>query len=103
MSENNIKKQKQNILKKGSIKIKTKKSLILRLHDDVENLPDFVAGRENRPSVPSVCELDQMLRGIRKKIKKRTMHFYNYRVKSAKNENGKVLFPEDFHTAPNCN
>ena len=43
---------------KGSIKIKTKESLILRIHDIVEALRDFVARPENRSSVPSVCELD---------------------------------------------
>ena len=53
----------QNILNKGSIKIKTKNSLILRIHDIVEPLPDFFARPENGPSVPSVCELDQLLRG----------------------------------------
>ena len=50
----NIKKQKQNNLKKGSIKIKPKKSLILRIHDIVEPLTDFVAGPKNRQNVPSV-------------------------------------------------
>ena len=34
-------------------------------------------------------------------IRKKRCILYNYPVKSAKN--GKVLIPEDFHTAPNCN
>ena len=49
---------------KGSFKIKTKKSLILRIHVNIKPLPDFVARLENRPSVPSFCELDQSLSGI---------------------------------------
>ena len=101
MSVINIKKQKQNILKKVSIKKKTKKSLILRIHDIVEPLPDFLAQPANREVVPSVCELDQFLRGILQILKKERCILYNYRVKAAKN--GKVLIPEDFHTAHNCN
>ena len=79
--------------------MKTKKSLILRIHDFVEPLPGFVARPENRPSVPIVCELDQLLRGLLQILNKERCILYNYRVKSAKN--GKVLFPEDFQTAPN--
>ena len=60
----------QKILKKGSIKIKTKKSLILRVHDIIEPLPDFVARPANRPSVPSVCEIIQLLSGILQIMKK---------------------------------
>ena len=70
-------------------------------HDIVEPLPDFVARPANRPSVQSVCELDQLLRGILQLLKKERCILYNYRVKSAKN--GKVLIPEDFHTLPNSN
>ena len=57
----NIKKTKAKYFEKGSIKIKTKKSLVLRIHDIIEHLPDFVARSANRPSVPSICELDQSL------------------------------------------
>ena len=92
--------QKQNILKKGSIKIKTKKSLILRIHDIIKPLPDFLARTANQPIVPVIYELDQLLNGILQILKKKCI-FYNYRVKSVKN--GKVLVPEDFHTVPNCN
>ena len=95
-----LKKQKQNILKKGSIKIKTKKSLILRVHDIIRPLPDFAARPANRRSVPVICELDQLLNGILQILKKICI-LYNYRVNSVKN--GKVLIPEDFHTAPNFN
>ena len=87
-------------MKKASIK-KTKKPLILRFHDVVEPLPDFVARTANRPSVPSVCELEQLLRGILQILKKKVCILHNYRVKPA--ENGKVLTSEDFYTAPNCN
>ena len=76
-------------------------SLILRIHDIVEPLPDFVAHPANRPSVPSVCELDQLLRGTLQILKKRCI-LYNYRVKSA-NTAKLVLIPEDFHMVPNCN
>ena len=72
---------------------KTKKSLILRIYDIVEPLP-------NPPGVPSVCKLDQLLRGILQILKKERCILHDYRVKSAKN--GKVLVPEDFNTAPNC-
>ena len=43
-------------------KYKPKSLLILRIHDIVEPLPDFVARPANRPSVPSACELGQFLR-----------------------------------------
>ena len=56
--------QQTNILKKGGIKINTKKSLILKIHDIMEPLPDFVARPANQPSVPNICELDQLLSGI---------------------------------------
>ena len=81
----------QNILKKGSIKIKTK--------NIIEPLPDSFGRPANRPNAPIVCNLDQLLTGILQILKKSIL--YNYRVKSAKN--GKVLVPEDSHTAPNCN
>ena len=55
---------------KGSIKIKTKKSLILRIHDIIEPLPDLVARPANVPSVPRVCELDQLLSGVLQILKK---------------------------------
>ena len=67
--------QKQNILKNGSNEIKTKKSLIPRIHDIIEPLPDFVARPPNRSSVPSVCELDQLLSGVLQILKKNKMHF----------------------------
>ena len=86
----------QNILKKGSIKIKTKKSLILRIHDIIKPLPDFVARPANRLSVTSVCELDQLLSGVLQILKKQRCILYNYQVKST--INGKVLIPEDCHT-----
>ena len=89
-------KKKQNILKKGRIKIKTKKSLILRIRDIIEPLPDVVAPPANRPSVPGVCKLDQLLSGVLQIKKKQLCILYNYGVKSAKN--GKVLIPEDRHT-----
>ena len=63
------------ILKKGGIKIKTKKSLILRIQDIVDRPPDFVLRPANQPSVPSVCELDQLFRGLLQIFKKRTIHF----------------------------
>ena len=85
---------------KGSIKIKNKKSLILRIHDIIEPLPDLVARPANRPSVPRACELDQLLSGVLQILKKKCI-LYNYRVKSA--QNGKFLIPEDFHTASICN
>ena len=90
----------QNILKLGTIKIKTKKFLILRVHDIIKPLPEFVGRPENQPSVPKICQLDQLLSGILQMLKKRCI-LYNYRVELAKN--GKLLIPEDFHTAPNCN
>ena len=89
----------QNILKKGSIKIRTKKSLILRVQDIIEPLPDSFGRPANRPSAPIICNLDQLLTGILQILKKSIL--YNYRVKSAKN--GKYLIPEDSHTAPICN
>ena len=81
--------------------MKTKKSLILRVHDITETLPDIVARPAIRPSVPSICELDQLLSGILQILKKKRCILYSYRVESAKN--GNVLIPDDFRTAPNCN
>ena len=88
------------MLKKDSIKIKSKKSLTLRFHDIIKPLPDSVARPANRPSFPIICELEQLLSGIVQILKKK-INLYNYRMKSAKN--GKILIPEDFHTALNCN
>ena len=62
-------------MKKGSIKKKTQKSLILRIIDIVEPLNDFVARPANLPSVPSVCELEQLLRGILQILKKKNDAF----------------------------
>ena len=77
--------------------MKTKKSLILRIHDIMEPLPYFVSRPANRPSVPSVCESVQLLSGVLQILKKKQRYIlYNYRVKSAKN--GKVLIPEDCHS-----
>ena len=70
-----IKKQKQNILKEGSIILKTKKFLILRIRDIIEPLPDFVARPANRLSVPSVCELDQLFSGFLQILKKNDAFF----------------------------
>ena len=71
----NIKKNKsKNVLKKGSIKIKTKKCLILRIHDIIQPLPNFIAHPANLPSVPSIYELDQLLSGIHQTLKKK-LHF----------------------------
>ena len=94
----NIKKTEAKYFEKASIKIKTKKPLILRIHDVVEPLPNFVARPANRLSGPSVCELEQLSGGILKIfLKKERCILYIYRVKPAKND--KVLIPEDFHTA----
>ena len=46
MSVINIKK-KAKYFENGSTKIKTKKPLILRIHDIVKTLPDFVACQAN--------------------------------------------------------
>ena len=69
-----MKKTKAKYFEKGSFKIKTKKSLILKIHDVIEPLPEFVARPANWPGVPSVCELDQLLSEILQILKK-TMHF----------------------------
>ena len=74
--------------------------MLLRVLDITETLPDIVARPEIQPSVPTICELDQLLSGILQILKKICI-LYNYRVKSAKN--GNVLIPEDFHTVSNCN
>ena len=87
-------------MKKGSNKIKTKKLLILRVHDIIKILPDFVAHPANRPSVSIICQLDPLLSRILQILKKKCI-LYNYWIKNAKND--KVSIPEDFHTAPNCN
>ena len=50
-------------------------SLILRIHGIVEPPPDFVRRPANRPSVPSICDLDQLLGGILQILKKGTMDF----------------------------
>ena len=55
----------------------------LKVHDNIEPLPDFAARPANRPSVPSICESDQMLSGNLKILKKKYI-LHNYRVKSAK-------------------
>ena len=55
--------------------METKKSLILRVQGIVEPFPDFVARPANRPSVPIVCELDQLLRGILQILKKKNDAF----------------------------
>ena len=89
-------------MKKGSIKIKTKKSLNLRIHDIIEPLPDFVARPANRPSVPSDCNFGQLLSRILQIIKKNNDAFCIISELNLQ-KNGKFLFPEDFHTAPNCN
>ena len=65
-------------------------SLILRVHDIIKPFPDFVAHPANRPSVPSVCEIVQLLSGILQILRKKCIS-YNCRVKSAKN--GKFLIP----------
>ena len=83
-------------MKKGSIKIKTKKSLILRILDIIEPRPDSVARPANPPSYPNVCDLDQLLSGVLQILKKQLCILFNYLAKSAKN--GKVLNPEDCHT-----
>ena len=54
-------------MKKGSIKLSTNESLILRVHDIIKPLPDFVA----RSSVPVICDLDQLLSGILQVMKKK--------------------------------
>ena len=59
MSVTSIKKRKQNILKKGSINIKIKKLLIVRIHDNIKPIPEFAAHPATPP--PSVCELEQLL------------------------------------------
>ena len=52
--------------------MKTKKSLILRVHDSIEPLPDFVKRPANRPtSVPTICDLDQLLSEILQILKKK--------------------------------
>ena len=71
LSNWHLKKQKQNILKKGSIKITTKKFLILGVQDIIEPLPDVVARPANQPSVPSICEWDEFLSGILQILKKK--------------------------------
>ena len=58
-------------MQKGSIKMKTKKSLILRVHHIIEPLPDFVLRTANQPSVPSICELEPLLSGILQILKKK--------------------------------
>ena len=95
-----MKRTKAKYFENGSIKIKTKKSLILRAHDVIEPLPDFVARPANRPSVPIVCESNQFLSGFLQILKKKLCFLYNYRIKSAKN--AKILFPGDLGRAPNC-
>ena len=94
-----VKRTKANYFEKRRHQKKIKKSLIRRVHDNTEPLPDFVARPLDKPNVPSFCGLDQLLSGILQILKRCIL--YNYRVKSAKN--GKVLIPEDFHTAFNCN
>ena len=83
-------------MKKGSIKIKTKKYLTLTVHDIMEPLPDFAACPAQRPSVPRICELDQLLNGILQILKKNAF----CRIIEL---NRQILIPEDFHTAPNWN
>ena len=72
MSVFNIKKQKQNNLKKVA-SIEKPKSLILRAHDIIKLLLDFVELPANREILPITCEFDQLLSGILQILKK--MHF----------------------------
>ena len=57
------------------MKIKSKKYLILRIHDIVEPLPYFVARPASQPSVPNVCESDYLLREILQILKKKVDAF----------------------------
>ena len=61
-------------MKKGSIKINTKTSLILRIDDIIEPLPDFFARPAKLPNLASGCEFDKLLSG-NLQILKKTTHF----------------------------
>ena len=64
------KKQNQNNLKKGSIKIEIKKILIVGIHDNIKPIPDCAEPPTNSSSVPIVCELDRLLSGTLQILKK---------------------------------
>ena len=49
-----IKKRMQNILKKGSTKIKIKKLPVVRVHYIIKPVSDFAARPKNRPSARTV-------------------------------------------------
>ena len=91
----------QNILKKGSIKTKIKKSPILRVHDIIEPLTDLFAGAANRLIVPNICELIQLLSGILQILKKKDAFFII--IERNLQKTADILIPEDFHTAADCN
>ena len=74
------------------------KSLILRIHDNIEPLPDFFARPANRPSVPSFLRVRSIVEWTSSNIKKNNDAFC-----IIIELNLQVLTPEDFHTPPNCN
>ena len=71
--------------------LKINNFLIVRIHDNIKHIPDFVM----RPTVPIVSKLDQFLSEIHQILKKICSLCF-YRVKL----NGKVLIPEEFCRAP---
>ena len=59
-----IKKQKQNVWKKGSTKVKFKKFLIVRIHDNMAR------ARQTAQVFQIFCKLDQLLSEILQILKK---------------------------------
>ena len=49
--------------------------MILGMHDNIELIPDIAARPKNRPSIQSVCELDQLLFEILQILKKNNDEF----------------------------
>ena len=86
-----FKKRKQKILKKAA---QNKKFLIARIHDNIKFINNFSARPIDRPSIPIVCEIDQLLSETLQIIKKQWWILVNYPVKFAKN--GNILIPKYF-------
>ena len=59
-----LKKQKQNILKKGGTKIKITKFLIVGIREIINLILNFCRTPKKPPSVPNVCKLDKLLSEI---------------------------------------
>ena len=81
--------------------MKIKNFQMLRIHDNIKPIPLFAVRPKSRPSVTSICELDQLLSEVFQKFEKNNLAFCIITELSL--QSGNILIPEDFHRAPYIN